>query len=112
VCATPVEATCQLPEATPAECGPGSAALVHATEAYREAVQAAVEHGAAAGACRVIDAEIATTRRRLRAITERWTPRLETALRDLTQELDETERAETFRIRWVASGAERDCGPP
>ncbi len=99
----PVEATCRVPEAGTTDRGPGSAALVAATVAYREAVEAAVAHAAADTASRVVEAEIAATRRRLHAITDRWIPRLERALRVLTHDLDETERAETFRLRWAAS---------
>lgn len=99
----PVDATCRPPETSPSQRGPGSAALVEAAAAYREAIQAAAAHAASDAACRAIDAEIATTRRRLHAINDRWLPRLEHALRDLTRELDETERAETFRLRWAAA---------
>ena len=67
----------------------------------------AVSHAAADAACRVVEVEIAATRRRLRVITDRWIPRLENALRDLMHELDETECAENFRLRWAASGPNR-----
>jgi V/A-type H+-transporting ATPase subunit D len=107
----PVEATCHLPENDAAARGPGSTALVAATAAYRTAIQAAVAYAAADAACRVVDAEITATRRRLHAITDRHIPRLETALRDLTRELDESERAETFRMRWAVATSDLGGAP-
>lgn len=81
---------------------PGSAATVEAATAYRRAVAAAVTHAAASAALQVITAEVAATRRRRRAVTRRWIPRLERALHDLTERLEEAERAETARIRWAS----------
>lgn len=98
----PVRATCTVPEMTPHSRSPDSAALVEAAAAYRDALGAAAAHATAAAACRVIEAEIATTRRRRYAITDRWIPRLERALSTIASELDETERADTFRMRWAA----------
>jgi V/A-type H+-transporting ATPase subunit D len=97
----PVEATCHLPEASDADRGPGTTALVEAAAAYRAAIQTAASHAAATAACRTVDAEVTATRRRLRAIADRWVPRLETALRELSSQLEETERAETVRLRWA-----------
>lgn len=98
----PAEADCEPPEVTAADRGPGGAALVQAAVAYREALKAAAAYGAANAACQVIEAEIDQTRRRLRAINDRWIPRLEDRLRRLRQELDETEREEAFRRRRAA----------
>jgi V/A-type H+-transporting ATPase subunit D len=100
----PSGADCEPPELGPADRGPGGAALVEAAAAYREALRAAAAHGAANAACRVIEAEIGQTRRRLRAITNRWIPRLDARLSRLRQELDETEQEETFRRRRALSG--------
>jgi V/A-type H+-transporting ATPase subunit D len=99
----PAAAECEAPPVSPTDRGPGGAALVEASAAYREALRAAAALGAASAACRVIEAEIGQTRRRLRAITERWIPRLESRLTRLRQELDETEREENFRRRRAAS---------
>jgi V/A-type H+-transporting ATPase subunit D len=104
----PAEATCHVPAPSTSERGPGSAALVEAAAAARDALSAAAEHAAAVTARRIIDAEVAATRRRLRAITHRWLPQLEDALRRLTHDLDETEQAETFRLRWAAAHVGRD----
>jgi V/A-type H+-transporting ATPase subunit D len=68
-----------------------------AAVAYRRAVRTAAVYGAASAACQVMEADIAETRRRLRAITERWIPRLESRLGRLRQELDEAEREESYR---------------
>lgn len=95
----PAEAQCEPPPVTPADRGAGGAALVTAAAAYRDALRAAADFGAASATCRVIEAEIGQTRRRLRAISDRWIPRLESRLQRLRQELDETEREETFRRR-------------
>jgi V/A-type H+-transporting ATPase subunit D len=78
---------------------PGTPALAAAATAYRHALQVAVEHAAATTALRRVDAELAHTRRRLRAIRDRWIPRLQRALRDLELHLDEYEREALTRTR-------------
>jgi V/A-type H+-transporting ATPase subunit D len=98
----PVRATCRAPDASVTARGPGTAALVEATSAYRTALAAAVDHAAALAACRLVDAQVAETRRLMQAIEDRWVPRLESALRDLNQRLEETERAEAVSRRWAA----------
>ncbi|MBI3688243.1 MAG: V-type ATP synthase subunit D [Actinobacteria bacterium] len=82
----------------------GSSALVEASVACRHAVSAAVTHAAADAAVRAVESELTETTRRLRAITDRWTPRLEEALRDFTQRLEEFDRAEAIRLRWASRG--------
>jgi vacuolar-type H+-ATPase subunit D/Vma8 len=47
-----------------------------------------------------------STRLRLRALADRWLPRLEGALALLVQRLEEAERAETVRTRWAAARQE------
>lgn len=83
--------------------GPGTAALAEATVAYRQALAAAAEHASALRACQVIEREVDKTRRLLRAIQDRWMPRLQCALRELTERLEEDERSETVRRRWAAA---------
>lgn len=80
----------------------GTAAVPAAAEAYRAAVQAAVAYAVAAAAAEVVSTEVATTRGRLRAIQDRWVPRLERALQALELTLDESERADAVRLRWAA----------
>jgi V/A-type H+-transporting ATPase subunit D len=98
----PVGARCDFPPVCDADRSPGTTALLDAMPAYRSAVAAAAAHAAASAACRAIDAEVADTARRLRAINDRWLPTLEEQLRELSQRLEEAERAETARLRWVA----------
>jgi V/A-type H+-transporting ATPase subunit D len=100
----PAEARCRPPETTGRERPAGTAALGPATDAYRAALAAAAAHAAAREACRIIDAEAAETRLRLRALTDRWVPRLDAALHTLTQQLEEAERAENTRLRRAATG--------
>jgi vacuolar-type H+-ATPase subunit D/Vma8 len=78
-----------------------SAALLEASRAHERALAAAVTHAAAITAQRVVEREIARTRQRLRAITDRWTPRLRSALAELDRRIEETEREEIVRLRWA-----------
>jgi V/A-type H+/Na+-transporting ATPase subunit D len=107
----PAAATCRLPVVTAGDRGPGTAALVEAAAAFRAAVEAAVAHAAAQAALRTIDREVATTRRRRRAIADRLVPRLAAALARLTDDLEETERSEAVRLRWAIAPAGPDEEP-
>ena len=104
----PAEATCTVPE--PATDAPpvGNAALVTARELHRRALEAAVRQAAVEAAVRVLEAEERATRRRLRAIADRWIPRLEEALSEVQLELEEEEHADGVRLRWAAR---RRAGP-
>jgi len=73
--------------------------LAATRQAYREALAAAVRHAAAAEALRVIQAEALTTRYRLRAVRDRWIPRLDQALAEVTLALEEQERSDAARLR-------------
>jgi V/A-type H+-transporting ATPase subunit D len=79
---------------------PSSAALVGAVAAHRKALDAAVQHAVARSAREAVETELAATRRRARAIEERWVPRLRQALAELTLGLEELERADWLRLRW------------
>lgn len=99
----PAEATCALPG------GPavspalrGSTAVVHAERAHRAALRAGVRHAAALAAEQVVNAEVAVTRQRARALRRHWIPRLSEALSRVEMELAEQERAEGVRHRWAA----------
>lgn len=98
----PASGTCTMPDLDPQRAGVASAAASEATTAYRRALEAAVAHAVASSAARAIDAEVATTRQRLRGVQERWLPRLGTALAELRLNLDEAEHAEGTRLRWAA----------
>jgi V/A-type H+/Na+-transporting ATPase subunit D len=80
----------------------GTAAVPQAAEAARAAVEAALSAAVAAAALSTLRAEMASTRRTLRAVEQRWIPRLSSALRDVRLELEEQERAESVRHRWAA----------
>jgi len=97
----PAGARCQLPDPVPGSRGPGTAALVTAAAAYRAALQAAADHAAAQAAADSLAAEVTRTRQRVHAITDRWLPRLEAALRERTDRLAADELAETVRLRWA-----------
>ena len=65
----------------------------------RAALAAAVRHAAMAEALRIIDAETRATQQRLRAVRDRWIPRLERALAEVTLAIEEQERADAARLR-------------
>ena len=80
----------------------GSSALPYAASAYGRAVEAGARYAAARLALERIEAELATTIRRLRALERRWIPAHEQALAALTLALDEGEREDAVRSRWFA----------
>ncbi|MGZ4436936.1 MAG: V-type ATP synthase subunit D [Actinomycetes bacterium] len=106
----PAQARCRLPVTTADDTlGP---ATVAAVTAYRHALEAAVAHAAAVAALRAVEAELAATRHRLRAVTDRWMPRLEEALAAMVLSLEETERAEGVGLRWALRATQqRDPSP-
>ena len=65
--------------------------LTRTRQAHAAALAAAVQYAAAAEALHVIQAEVLATRHRLRAIEDRWIPRLERALAEVTLALEEQE---------------------
>jgi len=80
----------------------GSAAVTQAAEAACAAVEAALSAAVATAALRTVRAEMATTRRTLRAVEQRWIPRLSSSLAQVRLELEELEHAEGVRHRWAA----------
>jgi V/A-type H+-transporting ATPase subunit D len=96
--------TCHIPAPATWD-GP---ALVAAREAHGWALEAAVRHAAAAAALRAVEAETLATRYRLRAVRDRWIPRLEQALAEVMLALEEQELADSARLR-LAGG--RTGGP-
>ena len=99
----PADATC----ATPPPAGRDGPALAAAREAHRAALTAAVRHAAAAEALRVLEAETVVTRYRLRAVRDRWIPRLERALAEVTFAIEELERADAARLRLAETARHR-----
>jgi V/A-type H+-transporting ATPase subunit D len=96
----PADAACRSPDPSPArgELDTGTAVL-NARNAHREALQAAVRHAAALAAVRAVEAEITTTRRRVRALNQRWIPQLQQALWRLELTLEEQERQDRLARR-------------
>jgi vacuolar-type H+-ATPase subunit D/Vma8 len=86
----------------PEAAAPGSTALAMAVDAFRTAAAAAAAHAVVDAAVRRIDAEVAATRRRLRAVRDRWVPRLTAELQAVELGLAELEQAEGSRLRWAA----------
>ncbi len=79
----------------------GNAALIAAAEAHRRALEAAAALAVAEGALRRIDAELATTALRRNAIERRWIPAHEAAVVALDISLEESDREDGVRVRWV-----------
>lgn len=75
------------------------AAVAQARQAHRAALAAAVQHAAATAAVAVMQAETDATRYRLRAVRDRWLPRLSQALAEVEFVLEEQERADAARLR-------------
>jgi V/A-type H+-transporting ATPase subunit D len=103
----PSAAQVSLPEASRLGRVPSGASAVLTARAYRDLLGAAVQHAVAVAAQRVVDDEIATTRFRLRAIEDRWIPRLQQAQTVLALALAEDESGEAVRIRWATGGRSR-----
>ena len=87
-------------------------ATVSAVAAHRVALEAAVRHAVDLAALRAVTEELAVTRRRLRAVTDRWIPRLEGALVRVRLGLEETERAEGVGLRWALAARRPADGQP
>lgn len=84
----------------------GSAALIEAVPAHRRALEAGARVAVLDEALRRTDRELHATRLRRNAIERRWVPAHETALHDLGLVLEELEREDGARVRWVTRGAE------
>jgi V/A-type H+-transporting ATPase subunit D len=73
--------------------------VTQARQAHRAALAAAARHAAASAALAVLQAETDATRYRLRAVRDRWIPRLQEALAQAEFSLEEVERADAARLR-------------
>jgi H(+)-transporting ATP synthase subunit D len=107
----PFEATVSLPVGELFPAG-GSAALVYAAQLHRGALEAAAQLGATELAYRRTAGELQATTQRLRAIERRWIPEHEEALRQVELALDENDREEAVRVRWVIRGSSPSGGDP
>lgn len=97
----PAGARVELPEAPDLAGLGGTAALLATASAHREALRAAARFAAARAANEQVAAELGRTTRRLRAIERIWLPAHERALAELALSLDEGEREEAARRRWI-----------
>jgi V/A-type H+/Na+-transporting ATPase subunit D len=97
----PADAICAIP----GPAGWDGPALARARQAHQVALAAAVRHAVATEALRVIEAEAVATRYRLRAVRDRWIPRLEQALAEVTFAIEEQERADGARLLLAARSA-------
>ncbi len=97
----PADATCTIPPAATWD----SPVLARTRQAHRDALEAAARHAAATAAARVVDDEVRATRYRLRAVQDRWIPRLEQTLAEVTFTIEELERADAARLRLAAGPA-------
>jgi V/A-type H+/Na+-transporting ATPase subunit D len=98
----PASVECTVPEPA-AAFGPDNTALRHSVTAAEETVRAGAEHAVATTALAAVQSEIASTRRQLRALRDRWVPRLEAAHAQLMITLDDQEHDEQVRLRWAAA---------
>jgi V/A-type H+/Na+-transporting ATPase subunit D len=73
--------------------------LARTRQAHRAALEAATRHAAATAAVRIVEGEVRATRYRLRAVQDRWIPRLEQTLAEVTFTIEELERADAARLR-------------
>jgi V/A-type H+-transporting ATPase subunit D len=96
----PGEPVCVLPGDSTAGQIIGSAGLIQARAAHREALLAAVRYAAAQAAARAIGREAAITGQRVRALRHRRIPQLSGLLAQVELDLEEQERAEAVRRRW------------
>lgn len=85
------------------ERGAGAALLVAAL-AHRDAVEAAAQLGVVAGALARIESELRATALRRNAMERRWIPAHEETLAALELTLEEIEREDAMRVRWVTRG--------
>jgi V/A-type H+/Na+-transporting ATPase subunit D len=99
----PAAPSCEIPAPVTWD-GP---TMARTRQAHAAALQAAAQHAAAAEALRVLEAEAAQTRHRLRAIEDRRIPRLEQALAEVTLALEEQELADAARLRLALSPLRR-----
>jgi V/A-type H+-transporting ATPase subunit D len=95
----PAGCTCTFPSPE-GWAGPAVAAARHAHQA---ALEAAARSAAASAALRIMEAETAATRLRLRAVRDRWIPLLEQARAAVALAIDEQERADGARLRLATS---------
>ena len=103
----PAARTVSVPDPPPLSAlGAGSATVVLAG-VCREATIAGARLAVAERAQSELAAELARAARRLRALRDRWIPQHEQALQRLDLALDESQREQAVRVRWLTQRAGR-----
>lgn len=105
----------EVPDPPPAAALGGGAAAAMAGPAWTAAMRAAVRVAVAARAAEELSRELEQAGRRLRALRDRWIPEHERALAALDLALDESQREQAVRVRWLVRSRLRqlaDAGPP
>lgn len=97
----PSAARVAVPEPAPISALGGSSAAVEAARAGADVVRAAVRYALAERTERELADELRRTSVRARALRERWIPEHEAALARLDLALDEAQREEASRVRWL-----------
>ncbi len=105
--ALPAAREVTIPPEPPLAALGGSSAAVLAGSACAQALRAAVALAVAQRAEEELAVELARTARRLRALRERWIPQHEPALAQLDLALDEVQREQAVRVRWLTQRGDR-----
>lgn len=100
----------EIPEALPLSALGASSAAVLLARACSEATRAAARYATAERADAELSAELGRAARRLRALRDRWIPQHEQALAALDLALDESQREQAVRVRWLTRGAGSTTG--
>ncbi|MCQ4042735.1 V-type ATP synthase subunit D [Streptantibioticus rubrisoli] len=88
---------------------PRNTALAHAQRAYQDAVRAAAEYAVARAATRLVGAEVARTRQRVRALRRHWIPQLTEVLAAADLALEQAEHEDFVRRRWATEARRTAC---
>jgi V-type H+-transporting ATPase subunit D len=89
--------------------GRGGKQIQKCKKAYKEALQTLVELASLQTAFLTLDQAIKTTNRRVNALENVVTPRLENTVSYIKGELDELEREEFFRLKKVQAKKKKDA---
>ena len=101
-----------VPDPPPLSALGGSSAAVIAARACGDAARAAARCAVAERADLELSAELRRTARRLRALQERWIPQHQDALARLDLALDENQREQATRVRWLTHRRAEGRPPP
>jgi V/A-type H+-transporting ATPase subunit D len=100
--AHPVHAHYRPPSSDSQTPEPNSDPVWRSRETHVAALAAAAEHAAAATAHQAITRELDATRRRSRALRERWIPAIRESMARRRLQMEEQEHDEGVRLRWSA----------